>query len=159
MFSKILLLQQVPAFTSQFISKDLLESKPLKGLRVGIIRETIDDGVDPDVISSVCGAACHLEELGCIVTEVFLSSGFSFRYLPVNCIAFSFPFRYFSVILPFLYSNCRSHYPLSPLGYQPTISLLHLSHLQTCHVMMVLGDLQRVSSNYTYICSCVLFSF
>ncbi|GFZ05724.1 amidase family protein [Actinidia rufa] len=66
--------RQVPAFTSQFISKDLLESKPLKGLRVGIIRETIDDGVDPDVISSVCGAACHLEALGCIVTEVSLPS-------------------------------------------------------------------------------------
>lgn len=64
----------VPDFTSQFISKDLLESKPLKGLRVGVICETLDDGVDPEVISLVRGAASHLEELGCIVTEVSLPS-------------------------------------------------------------------------------------
>ncbi|KAL7185278.1 hypothetical protein ACSBR2_027248 [Camellia fascicularis] len=64
----------VPDFTSQFISKDLLESKPFKGLRVGVIRETLDDGVDPEVISLVRGAASHLEELGCIVTEVSLPS-------------------------------------------------------------------------------------
>lgn len=49
-----------------------LESKPLKGLRVGLIRETLDDGVDKAVVSSIVGAASHLEELGCTVTEVFL---------------------------------------------------------------------------------------
>lgn len=37
----------------QFVSKDFFEAKPLKGLRVGVIRETLDDGVDPEVISSV----------------------------------------------------------------------------------------------------------
>lgn len=51
-----------------------MDSKPLKGLRVGLIRETIEDGVDPDVISSIRGAASHLEELGCTVTEVFFTS-------------------------------------------------------------------------------------
>ncbi|KAL7000616.1 Carbon--nitrogen ligases with glutamine as amido-N-donor [Sarracenia purpurea var. burkii] len=66
--------RKVPDFTSQFISKDLLDSKPLRGLRVGVIRETIDDGVDPEVISSLRGAASHLEELGCLVTEVSLPS-------------------------------------------------------------------------------------
>lgn len=56
---------------------DYLESKPLKGVRVGVIRETLDDGVDPEVISSIRGAASHLEELGCAVTEVFVCA-FSF---------------------------------------------------------------------------------
>nr|GMD89995.1 glutamyl-tRNA(Gln) amidotransferase subunit A, chloroplastic/mitochondrial [Ipomoea batatas] len=66
--------REIPDFTSQFISQDNLESKPLKGLRVGVIRETIEEGVDPEVISSIRGAASHLEELGCTVTEVSLPS-------------------------------------------------------------------------------------
>ncbi|KAK3042413.1 hypothetical protein RJ639_000137 [Escallonia herrerae] len=66
--------REVPNFASVFITQDFSESKPLKGLRVGVIRETIDSGVDPEVISSIRGAASHLEELGCIVTEVSLPS-------------------------------------------------------------------------------------
>ncbi|XP_059301266.1 glutamyl-tRNA(Gln) amidotransferase subunit A, chloroplastic/mitochondrial-like [Lycium ferocissimum] len=66
--------REVPDFASQFIASDQLDSKPLKGLRVGLIRETIEDGVDPEVISSIRGAASHLEELGCTVTEVSLPS-------------------------------------------------------------------------------------
>ncbi|CAN4117604.1 unnamed protein product [Withania somnifera] len=66
--------REVPDFASQFIARDNLDSKPLKGLRVGLIRETIEDGVDPEVISSIRGAASHLEELGCTVTEVSLPS-------------------------------------------------------------------------------------
>nr|GMD93627.1 glutamyl-tRNA(Gln) amidotransferase subunit A, chloroplastic/mitochondrial [Ipomoea batatas] len=66
--------REIPDFTSQFISQENLESKPLKGLRVGVIRETIEEGVDPEVISSIRGAASHLEELGCTVTEVSLPS-------------------------------------------------------------------------------------
>jgi aspartyl-tRNA(Asn)/glutamyl-tRNA(Gln) amidotransferase subunit A len=65
-----LFFQEVPDFASQFSSINLLESKPLKGLRVGLIRETIDEGVDTGVISAIRGAASHLEELGCSVTEV-----------------------------------------------------------------------------------------
>nr|GMD45933.1 glutamyl-tRNA(Gln) amidotransferase subunit A, chloroplastic/mitochondrial [Ipomoea batatas] len=57
--------REIPDFTSQ----DNLESKPLKGLRVGVIRETIEEGVD---------LASHLEELGCTVCDrglfaIFLS--------------------------------------------------------------------------------------
>lgn len=85
-------LQQVPDFASQFISKDFLESKPLKGLRVGVICETLDDGVDPEVISSIRGATSHLEELGCTVTEVFVY-GFSFPIFLQNVL--------FSLKLPF----------------------------------------------------------
>lgn len=62
--------QEVPDYASQFVAIDHLESKPLKGLRVGVIRETLEEGVDPEVISSVRDAVSHLEELGCIVTEV-----------------------------------------------------------------------------------------
>lgn len=47
-----------------------MESKPLKGLKVGLIRETLEDGVDNGVKSAISGAATHLEELGCTVTEV-----------------------------------------------------------------------------------------
>ncbi|XP_044500676.1 glutamyl-tRNA(Gln) amidotransferase subunit A, chloroplastic/mitochondrial isoform X2 [Mangifera indica] len=66
--------QEVPDFTTQFISATLLESKPLKGLRVGIIRETLDNGVDTGVKSVVLGAVSHLEELGCTLSEVSLPS-------------------------------------------------------------------------------------
>nr|GMD44152.1 glutamyl-tRNA(Gln) amidotransferase subunit A, chloroplastic/mitochondrial [Ipomoea batatas] len=48
--------REIPDFTSQ----DNLESKPLKGLRVCVIRETIEEGVD---------LASHLEELGCTVCD------------------------------------------------------------------------------------------
>ncbi|KAM7497676.1 hypothetical protein LguiA_022090 [Lonicera macranthoides] len=65
--------REVPNF-SQFLTKDVLESKPLKGLRVGVIRETLGDGVDPNIIDSIRGAASHLEELGCNVNEVSLPS-------------------------------------------------------------------------------------
>lgn len=63
----------MPDFTTQFISATLLESKPLKGLRVGIIRETLDNGVDTGVKSVVLGAVSHLEELGCTLSEVPLT--------------------------------------------------------------------------------------
>ncbi|KAH0983684.1 hypothetical protein GBA52_010861 [Prunus armeniaca] len=66
--------REVPDFSAQFVSMNLLESKPLKGLRIGLIRETLDDGVDTGVISAVRTAALHLEELGCCVTEVSLPS-------------------------------------------------------------------------------------
>lgn len=64
--------QDVPDYTSQFISATFLESRPLEGMRVGLICETIDEGVDSGVKSVICGAASHLEQLGCTVTEVSL---------------------------------------------------------------------------------------
>ncbi|XP_010689948.2 glutamyl-tRNA(Gln) amidotransferase subunit A, chloroplastic/mitochondrial [Beta vulgaris subsp. vulgaris] len=67
-------MREVPEFASQFTSLDILESKPLEGLRVGIIRETLEDGVDENVVSSIRAAASHLENLGCLVTEVSLPS-------------------------------------------------------------------------------------
>ncbi|XP_043701364.1 glutamyl-tRNA(Gln) amidotransferase subunit A, chloroplastic/mitochondrial [Telopea speciosissima] len=66
--------REVPDFLSQFISVKPVESKPLKGLRVGVIRETLGEGVDMGVISLIQAAASHLEELGSTVTEVSLPS-------------------------------------------------------------------------------------
>ncbi|KAH6764095.1 Amidase family protein [Perilla frutescens var. hirtella] len=66
--------QEVPDYASQFVALEYLESKPLKGLRVGVIHETLENGVDSEVISSVRGAVSHLEELGCTVSEVSLPS-------------------------------------------------------------------------------------
>ncbi|KAK2441370.1 fatty acid amide hydrolase [Trifolium repens] len=66
--------QEVPNFLSHFDSASSLESKPLKGLRVGLIRETIEDGVDAGVVSAIRAAASHFEELGCSVNEVSLPS-------------------------------------------------------------------------------------
>ncbi|KAJ8429713.1 hypothetical protein Cgig2_013785 [Carnegiea gigantea] len=66
--------REVPDFTSLFTSSNNLKPRPLQGLRVGIIRETLEDGVDAAVISSIRAAASHLEDLGCSVTEVSLPS-------------------------------------------------------------------------------------
>lgn len=65
---------EVPSFTPQLLSPDLWDSKPLRGLRVGLIVETISDGCHAEVISSIRHAASHLEDLGCTVTEVSLPS-------------------------------------------------------------------------------------
>ncbi|KAL8510751.1 hypothetical protein ACS0TY_017528 [Phlomoides rotata] len=66
--------REVPNYASQFVPVDYMESKPLKGLKVGVIQETLESGVDSEVISSVRSAVSHLEELGCTVTEVALPS-------------------------------------------------------------------------------------
>lgn len=66
--------QGIPDFASQFIPNDYLDSKPLKGLRVGVIRETLADGVDSGVISSLQGSISHLEDLGCTISEVSFPS-------------------------------------------------------------------------------------
>lgn len=66
--------QGIPDFASQFIPNDYLDSKPLKGLRVGVIRETLADGVDSGVISSLQGSVSHLEDLGCTISEVSFPS-------------------------------------------------------------------------------------
>lgn len=62
--------QEEPDFTSQFTSASSLKSRPLEGLRVGLICETVDAGVDSGVKSAIQGAAAHLEQLGCVLKEV-----------------------------------------------------------------------------------------
>lgn len=50
------------------------ESAPLKGRTIGLITETIGEGVDPDVESDIVGAAARLESLGAVVKRVSLPS-------------------------------------------------------------------------------------
>ncbi|XP_051219768.1 glutamyl-tRNA(Gln) amidotransferase subunit A, chloroplastic/mitochondrial [Lolium perenne] len=64
----------VPDYRSDLVSLNLLESKPLNNLRIGIIQETLGEGVDTGVISSIKAAASHLEQLGSVVEEVSLPS-------------------------------------------------------------------------------------
>uniref|UniRef100_A0ACD5UFJ8 Uncharacterized protein n=1 Tax=Avena sativa TaxID=4498 RepID=A0ACD5UFJ8_AVESA len=64
----------VPDYRSDLVSPNLLESKPLNNVRIGIIQETLGEGVDTGVISSVKAAASHLEQLGSVVEEVTLPS-------------------------------------------------------------------------------------
>ncbi|MEI6913185.1 amidase family protein, partial [Klebsiella pneumoniae] len=66
--------QVVPEYASESVSLDLLESKPLNGVRIGIIQETLGEGVASGVVSSIKGAASHLEQLGSVVEEVSLPS-------------------------------------------------------------------------------------
>lgn len=90
--------QEVPDFTSQFTSINFSESKPLNGLRVGLIRETLDDGVDSGVKSVIQNAATHLEELGCVVTEVFLNFCYHTVQIYMN-INFKFSLKFYYNIM------------------------------------------------------------
>ncbi|GLJ50290.1 hypothetical protein SUGI_1071310 [Cryptomeria japonica] len=65
---------EVPDYPSKLLPIEALDSKPLKGIKVGIIRETLGEGVDTGVISSIQTAALHLEELGATLREVSLAS-------------------------------------------------------------------------------------
>eukprot|EP01018_Ginkgo_biloba_P038467 Gb_27401 [translate_table: standard] len=64
----------VPEYAAKLVPAEELDSKPLKGIKIGIIRETMGDGVDSGVISTIQAAALHLEELGAALREVSLSS-------------------------------------------------------------------------------------
>ncbi|KAJ0988323.1 hypothetical protein J5N97_006679 [Dioscorea zingiberensis] len=64
----------VPNYAADLVSMDSVESKPLTGLKVGFIQETLAEGVDMGVISAVKAAASHFEQLGSRVTEVSLPS-------------------------------------------------------------------------------------
>lgn len=72
------------------MSASFLDSRPLKGLKVGLISETINDGVDAEVVSSVQDAASHLEALGCTVTEVF-PDFIVFSFARFICSSLTFP--------------------------------------------------------------------
>eukprot|EP00252_Welwitschia_mirabilis_P007808 TRINITY_DN19522_c0_g1_i1.p1 TRINITY_DN19522_c0_g1~~TRINITY_DN19522_c0_g1_i1.p1 ORF type:complete len:296 (+),score=69.58 TRINITY_DN19522_c0_g1_i1:1023-1910(+) len=61
-------------YLTQLPSVEDLDSKPLKGIKVGIILETMGDGVDRPVASCIRSAAMQFEELGATVQEVSLSS-------------------------------------------------------------------------------------
>jgi aspartyl-tRNA(Asn)/glutamyl-tRNA(Gln) amidotransferase subunit A len=62
--------QDVPGYTTNLLPVDGLGSKPLAGLKIGIISETVGDGVDEDVLLAVRQAVAHLESLGASIREV-----------------------------------------------------------------------------------------
>ena len=64
----------VPEFTQGLEEVDRLASRPLQGKRLGIIQETIGQGVSPGVAAAFDRAARHLASLGADVHEVDCSS-------------------------------------------------------------------------------------
>ncbi|KAH9745790.1 glutamyl-tRNA(Gln) amidotransferase subunit A [Citrus sinensis] len=108
--------QEVPDFTSQLISASLLESKPLKGLKVGVIRETLENRVDSGVKSTVLGAVSHLEELGCTLSEVSLPS--------------------FSLGLPAYYILASSESSSNLSRYDGVRAACHLVHIVKMRILM-----------------------
>ncbi|KAK9114147.1 hypothetical protein Syun_020944 [Stephania yunnanensis] len=113
--------REVPEFTSQLEAAEFLDSKPLKGLRVGVISETLGDGVDSGIVSSIQAAASHLEELGCTVKEVNMPSfslGLPAYYILASCESSSNLSRYDGIRygnqiaaeeLTSLYGACRAN--------------------------------------------------
>ncbi|WIA11840.1 hypothetical protein OEZ85_011927 [Tetradesmus obliquus] len=64
--------EAVPDFTAQLQPVDAVADKCLAGLRVGLISQTIGEGVAPGVMAAVNGALQHLQQLGAEVEEVSL---------------------------------------------------------------------------------------
>jgi aspartyl-tRNA(Asn)/glutamyl-tRNA(Gln) amidotransferase subunit A len=62
--------EAVPDFTAQLQPAEALGDKCLAGLRVGLISQTIGEGVSPGVMAAVNGALQHLQQLGAAVEEV-----------------------------------------------------------------------------------------
>lgn len=60
----------MPDFLSGLAPPEQLSSRPLEGKTVGVIRETLGQGVDPGVEAAVRGALSHLEQLGATIKEV-----------------------------------------------------------------------------------------
>eukprot|EP00879_Flechtneria_rotunda_P029972 GHRR01032448.1.p1 GENE.GHRR01032448.1~~GHRR01032448.1.p1 ORF type:complete len:262 (+),score=79.69 GHRR01032448.1:192-977(+) len=62
--------EQVPDFTSGLIAAEQLDSSCLQGVRVGVIKQTMGEGVSAGVAAAVNGALQHLQQLGAQVKEV-----------------------------------------------------------------------------------------
>ena len=69
----------IPDFAEGLQIASDLDSSPLKGKKIGWIRETLGDGVDAGVHDAVENALRHLESLGASVNEVSMNplQGFS----------------------------------------------------------------------------------
>ncbi|KAL2651483.1 hypothetical protein R1flu_019611 [Riccia fluitans] len=62
--------KDVPSFLETITPMDKLNSKPLARVKFGLIKETLGEGVDLDVVTAIRSAAEHLENLGAQITEV-----------------------------------------------------------------------------------------
>lgn len=63
----------VPDFAQGLQEVDSLASRPLQGKKIGVIQETIGEGVSSGVNAVFNRAAKHLESLGAEISEVRLS--------------------------------------------------------------------------------------
>lgn len=61
--------EPVPDFHSH-LSSSMKGSKPLQGKRIGLVKQTLGEGVDSQVEAAVRKAATHFESLGAVVEEV-----------------------------------------------------------------------------------------
>ncbi|KAG6541631.1 hypothetical protein Mapa_016896 [Marchantia paleacea] len=64
--------KDVPSFVETLTPVQNFSSKPLAGVKFGLIKETLEEGVDSSVVSAIRSAAQHLESLGAQVLEVEL---------------------------------------------------------------------------------------
>ncbi|EFJ09029.1 hypothetical protein SELMODRAFT_269599 [Selaginella moellendorffii] len=62
----------VPNYLKALVPAKELPGNPLAGMKFGIIKETIGEGVEPAVAQVVKNAVVHLEKLGAVVQEVSL---------------------------------------------------------------------------------------
>lgn len=60
----------MPDFTADLQSADALGSSPMSGVRVGVIQQTMGEGVAAGVTAAVNGALQHMQQLGATVEEV-----------------------------------------------------------------------------------------
>lgn len=64
----------VPSFAAKLPPKDSLDSSPLTGRRIGLVKETQGEGVDPRILKVLENTALKLQELGAEVEEVSIES-------------------------------------------------------------------------------------
>jgi aspartyl-tRNA(Asn)/glutamyl-tRNA(Gln) amidotransferase subunit A len=57
-------------FAAGLLPAERLDSRPLAGRRLAVIRETTGEGVDVGVAAALDGAVRHLQQLGAEVEEV-----------------------------------------------------------------------------------------
>lgn len=60
----------MPDFTAGLQSADALGSSPMSGVRVGVIQQTMGEGVAAGVTAAVNSALQHMQQLGATVEEV-----------------------------------------------------------------------------------------
>lgn len=60
----------MPDFTAGLQPASALGSTPLSGMRVGVIQQTMGEGVAAGVTAAVNGALQHMQQLGAVVEEV-----------------------------------------------------------------------------------------
>lgn len=74
MFCTVRCAQAVEDFSAPLEAVDRLASRPLEGVRLGLVTETLGAGVDAAVADAVRAAVAHLQALGATVNEVLAAA-------------------------------------------------------------------------------------